>query len=232
MRIKTIAKVADKELTVDIEVASTQSYQLSNGWVSHNTASQLVDCASGGHARWSPFYIRTARGANSDPLTQLLIEKGVTHEPDVMAPDSTTVFSFPVKSPASAVTRDSISALEQLELWKVYHDHWCEHNPSITVYVRDHQWMEVGAWVYKHFDSISGLAFLPHSDHCYAQAPYQEISEAEYEALAAKVPEVDWSELSRFEQDDDAITSSHEMACTGDSCEVVSVGNVDADVIQ
>ncbi len=188
------------------------------------TVSQLVDCASGGHTRWSPYYIRTVRGANTDPVTRLLIDSGVPHEPDGTALDSTTVFSFPVKSPEGAVTRDDISALDQLELWKIYHDCWCEHNPSITVYVKDHQWMEVGAWVYKHFDSISGLAFLPYSDHCYAQAPYQEITQEEYETAVKQLPSVDWKRLAEFEQDDAAVTSSHEMACTGGACDIVDVG--------
>ena len=136
------------------------------------TVSQLVDAASGIHTRHSDYYIRTIRGDKKDPLTRLMIEQGIPSEDCVMKPDSTTVFSFPVKSPKNAITRDDRSALEQLETWKTYALEWCEHKPSVTISVRDHEWMEVGAWVYKHFDIISGISFLPHSNHTYQQAPY------------------------------------------------------------
>lgn len=187
------------------------------------TVSQLVDCASGLHPRYSEYYIRTVRADNKDPVTTLMKEAGFPHEPDVTKPDHTTVFSFPVKSPDGCTTNDDVDAIEQLELWRMYQDHYCEHKPSMTVYVREHQWMEVGAWVYKHFDAVSGVTFLPSSDHCYAQAPYQEVDAKTYEALVAKMPKsVDWAGLARFEKDD-ASVNTREYACTGDSCEVVDL---------
>ena len=137
------------------------------------TVSQLVDSASGIHARHNPYYIRTVRGDNKDPLTQFMVSAGVPSEPDVMKPDSTTVFSFPMKSPHGAVTRFDMTAIEQLELWLLYQRNWCEHKPSITVTVKEDEWMEVGAWVYENFDVASGVSFLPLFDHTYQQAPYQ-----------------------------------------------------------
>ena len=187
------------------------------------TVSQLVDSASGIHARHSPHYIRTVRGDNKDPLTQMMQDQGIPNEPCVMKPDSTTVFSFPVKSPDKAVTRNDMTAIEQLETWLTYQRHWCEHKPSVTVSVRADEWMEVGAFVYKHFDEMSGVSFLPHSDHSYQQAPYQDCTKKEYKELLAKMPEaIDWSKLSEYEQEDNTI-SMQTMACTGDVCEVVDI---------
>ena len=187
------------------------------------TVSQLVDSASGVHARHSEYYIRTVRGDNKDPLTQFMIDQGVPAEPCVMKPDSTTVFSFPQKSPDGAVTRNDMTAIEQLELWLVYQRYWCEHKPSVTVTVRDHEWMEVGDWVYKHFDEVSGISFLPHSDHTYQQAPYQECSKAEYELVLSTMPkDIDWSKLSEYETGDQTKGSST-FACSGDFCEVVDL---------
>jgi ribonucleoside-diphosphate reductase alpha chain len=187
------------------------------------TVSQLVDSASGIHARHSAYYIRTVRGDNKDPLTQFMKSVGIPNEPDVMKPDSTTVFSFPTKSPDGAITRNDMTAIEQLEFWLTYQRHWCEHKPSVTVTVRDDEWLDVGAWVYRHFDEVSGISFLPHSDHSYKQAPYQEISEREYlDALALMPDRIDWSRLSEFEKDD-ATKSAQTFACTGDVCEVVDV---------
>jgi len=187
------------------------------------TVSQLVDSASGIHARHSPYYIRTVRGDNKDPLTQMMQDQGIPSEPCVMKPDSTTVFSFPVKSPNKAVTRNDMSAIEQLETWLTYQRHWCEHKPSVTVSVRADEWMEVGAFVYKHFDEMSGVSFLPHSDHTYQQAPYQDCAKEEYEELLAKMPKsIDWSKLSEYEQEDNTI-AMQTMACTGDVCEVVDI---------
>jgi ribonucleoside-diphosphate reductase alpha chain len=186
------------------------------------TVSQLVDSASGIHARHSAYYIRTVRGDNKDPLTQFMKDQGIPNEPDVMKPDSTTVFSFPQKSPQGAITRNDMSALEQLELWLVYQRHWCEHKPSITVTVRDKEWMEVGAWVYKHFDEVSGVSFLPHSDHTYQQAPYQDCSEREYlDALALMPERIDWTKLSDYEKED-MTKSAQTFACVG-SCEIVDL---------
>lgn len=187
------------------------------------TVSQLVDSASGIHARHSAYYIRTVRGDNKDPLTQFMKDMGVPNEPCVMKPDTTTVFSFPQKSPEGAITRNDMTALEQLELWLVYQRHWCEHKPSITVTVRDQEWMEVGAWVYKHFDEVSGVSFLPHSDHTYRQAPYQEISEREYlDALALMPERIDWSKLSEYETEDTSKGTST-FACSGGVCEIVDI---------
>ena len=187
------------------------------------TVSQLVDSASGIHARHSPYYIRTVRGDNKDPLTQMMQDQGIPSEPCVMKPDSTTVFSFPVKSPNKAVTRNDMSAIEQLETWLTYQRHWCEHKPSVTVSVRADEWMEVGAFVYKHFDEMSGVSFLPHSDHTYQQAPYQDCTKEEYKELLDKMPKsIDWSKLSEYEQEDNTI-AMQTMACTGDVCEVVDI---------
>jgi len=186
------------------------------------TVSQLVDSASGIHARHSAYYIRTVRGDNKDPLTQFMKGEGFPYEPCVMKPENTTVFSFPQKSPEGAVTRNDMTAIEQLETWLTYQRHWCEHKPSVTVTVRDEEWMEVGSFVYKHFDEMSGVSFLPHSDHTYLQAPYQDVTKEEYEALLAQMPkEIDWSRLSEYETDDQT-KSSQTFACVG-SCEIVDL---------
>jgi ribonucleoside-diphosphate reductase alpha chain len=187
------------------------------------TVSQLSDCASGLHPRYSEYYIRTVRADNHDPVTKLLKEAGVPHEPDVTKPDHTLVFSFPVKSPDGSITNDDVNALDQLDLWRTYQESWCEHKPSMTVYVREHQWMEVGAWVYKHFDIISGVTFLPSSDHCYAQAPYQDVDKKTFDALVARMPvSIDWQRLSQFETDDAGV-NTREVACSGDACELVDL---------
>ena len=185
------------------------------------TVSQLVDSASGIHARHNPFYIRTVRGDKKDPLTQMMIDAGFPAEDDVMKPDSTTVFSFPMKCNEDAVFRADMTAIEQLELWKTYQIHWCEHKPSVTISVREHEWMDVGAWVYENFDYMSGVSFLPHSEHIYQQAPYQDCSEEEYKAHLAKMPVgVEWSELSKYEAQD-MTTGSRELACAAGGCEII-----------
>lgn len=187
------------------------------------TVSQLVDSASGIHARHSEYYIRTVRGDNKDPLTEFMIAQGIPNEPCAMKPDTTTVFSFPMKSPDGAVTRNDMTALEQLEFWLTYQRHWCEHKPSVTVSVRDHEWLEVGAWVYKHFDEVSGISFLPHSDHTYQQAPYQDISEREYKEMLSLMPDViDWAGLAEFERED-TTKGSQTMACSSGVCEMVDI---------
>jgi len=187
------------------------------------TVSQLVDSASGIHARHSEYYIRTVRGDNKDPLTQFLKDSGIPAEPCVMKPDSTTVFSFPTKSPDNAVTRNDMDAIEQLELWKSYALNWCEHKPSVTITVREAEWMKVGAWVYENFDICSGVSFLPHSDHTYAQAPYQDCDKATYKEAYSKMPKViDWVKLSEYEMEDNT-AGSQTLACSGDSCEVVDL---------
>jgi len=187
------------------------------------TVSQLVDSASGIHARHNDYYIRTVRGDNKDPLTQFMKDSGIPNEPCVMKPDSTTVFSFPMKSPEGAVTRTQMSAIEQLEYWLMFQRHWCEHKPSVTVSVKEDEWMDVGAWVYKNFDEVSGISFLPFSDHTYAQAPYQDITAEEYDELYKQMPEsIDWSKLADFEKED-TTSGGRELACTADACEVVDL---------
>jgi ribonucleoside-diphosphate reductase alpha chain len=187
------------------------------------TVSQLVDSASGIHARHSDYYIRTVRGDNKDPLTKFMIDQGIPNEPCVMKPENTTVFSFPVKSPESAVTRNDMTAIEQLEMWLTYQRNWCEHKPSVTISVRDHEWLDVGAFVYKHFDEMSGVSFLPHSEHTYQQAPYQECSKEDYEEALAAMPErLDWAKLAEYEQEDNT-ASSQTFACSGDVCEIVDL---------
>ena len=187
------------------------------------TVSQLVDSASGIHARHNPYYIRTVRGDNKDPLTQFMIDQGIPAEPCVFKGDTTTVFSFPQKSPNKAVTRNDMTAIEQLETWLTYQRHWCEHKPSVTISVRDSEWLAVGAFVYEHFDEMSGVSFLPHSDHTYQQAPYQDCTKEEYEELLKLMPErIDWSKLNEYEQEDNTV-AMQTMACSGDSCEIVDL---------
>jgi ribonucleoside-triphosphate reductase (thioredoxin) len=187
------------------------------------TVSQLVDSASGIHARHSEYYIRTVRGDNKDPLTQFMKDQGIPSEPCVMKPEQTTVFSFPQKSPANAVTRNDMTAVEQLETWLVYQRHWCEHKPSVTISVRDSEWVQVGAFVYKHFDEMSGVSFLPHSDHTYQQAPYQDCTKQEYEEMLSFMPtNIDWAKLSEYESEDNT-SGMQTLACSGDSCEIVDL---------
>ena len=185
------------------------------------TVSQLVDSSSGIHPRYSQYYIRTVRTDKKDPLYEFLKGQGVPTEDAIGKEDSTAIFSFPVKSPESSVMRDDMTAIEQLKLWKVYAKHWCEHKPSITVYVREHEWLEVGAWVYKHFDIVSGVSFLPHTDHVYKQAPYQEITEEEYNAAIDSFPKtINWGELSDYETADNT-SVEHELACSAGGCEIL-----------
>jgi ribonucleoside-diphosphate reductase alpha chain len=185
------------------------------------TVSQLVDSASGIHTRYSPFYIRRVRGDKRDPLTKFLVDQGVPTEDDVTKPNDMAVFSFPQKAPEGAITRNDMTAIQQLELWKVYQEHWCEHKPSITVYVDEHEWLEVGAWVYKHFDILSGVSFLPKDKHSYKQAPYEEVTKEEYESLVSKMPtSIDWVKLKMYEGATDNTIGSQELACVAGSCDI------------
>ena len=187
------------------------------------TVSQLTDAASGMHPRHSQYYIRTVRADIKDPLCQMMQEAGFPSEPCVMRPDHTRVFSFPMKSPDGCLTRNDLTAIEHLNLWLTYQRHWCEHKPSITITVREHEWMDVGAWVYEHFDEVSGISFLPHSDHSYKQAPYQDCTKEEYETLLAQMPKnVNWSDLSKYEKED-RTAGSQTYACSGDKCEMVDL---------
>ena len=184
------------------------------------TVSQLVDSASGIHARHNPYYIRTVRGDKKDPLTKMMVEQGFPAEDDVMKPNDTTVFSFPIKCSPDAVFRQDLTAIEQLELWKTYQVHWCEHKPSVTISVKEEEWIDVGAWVYKNFDLMSGVSFLPYSEHTYKQAPYQDCNEKEYKDLLNKMPtSVDWNKLSEYEKSDMTV-GSQELACSAGSCEI------------
>jgi ribonucleoside-diphosphate reductase alpha chain len=188
------------------------------------TVSQLVDSSSGIHPRHSSYYIRTVRGDNKDPLTNFMIDSDIPSEPDVMKPDTQTVFSFPMKSPRKSVMRDDMTAIEQLQTWLTYQRHWCEHKPSVTISVRDDEWMEVGAFVFKHFDEMSGVSFLPHSDHTYQQAPYQECTEEVYNDFSSKFGHIDWGKFQSYEKEDNT-QSSQTFACSGDSCEIVDIGS-------
>ena len=186
------------------------------------TVSQLTDTASGIHPRHNQYYIRTVRADRKDPLCQMMIDMGFPAEPCVMKPDHTMVFSFPMKAEGS-VTRNDLTALEHLDLWLTYQRHWCEHKPSITITVREHEWMDVGAWVYNHFDEVSGISFLPHSNHSYRQAPYQDCTKEEYEkALAAMPTNIDWSQLKNYEKEDKTV-GTQSFACSGDKCELVDL---------
>ena len=187
------------------------------------TVSQLVDSASGIHARHNPYYIRTVRGDNKDPLTEFMKSQGVPNEPDVMKPEHTTVFSFPMKTAKDAVFRTSMSAIEQLEMWKTYAVHWCEHKPSVTISVKEQEWVNVGNWCWDNFDYLSGVSFLPFSDHTYKQAPYQDIDKEQYQKLQSEMPtDIDWNKLQDFEKEDNT-KGSQELACTAGVCELVDI---------
>jgi len=187
------------------------------------TVSQLVNSASGVHARHNKHYIRTVRGDNKDPLTQLMISVGVPYEIDHLQPNTTTVFSFPMKSPDKAICRNDLSAIQQLELWKTYAEHWCEHKPSVTITVKEKEWINVGAWCWNNFNYLSGVSFLPQTDYTYKQAPYQDIEDKEYNELLEKMPKnIDWAKLSDIEKED-TTTGAQELACTAGVCELVDL---------
>lgn len=187
------------------------------------TVSQLVDAASGIHPRYGRFYIRRVRADNKDPLTTFLKESGIPNEPCIFKKETTTVFSFPMKAPITATTRHQIKAIEHLEFWKMFQDHWCEHKPSATIYVEENEWVDVAAWTYKHFDNISGVSYLPYDGGSYQQAPYEEVEEEKYLELVQKMPScVDWSKLIHFEREDNT-GSSQTMACSGGACEIVDL---------
>ena len=191
------------------------------------TVSQLVNSASGIHARHNPYFVRTVRGDNKDPMTQFMISKGIPNEPDVMRPDHTTVFSFPMKSPRGAICRTDMTALEQLEIWLIYATEWTHHKPSVTVSVKEHEWLQVGAWVYDHFDTMSGVSFLPYSEHSYQQAPYQDCTKDEYFELIKQMPKgINWEDLSLMELEDHT-TGSQELACAAGGCEIVDLTSGD-----
>ena len=187
------------------------------------TVSQLVDAASGIHPRHSEYYIRTVRADKKDPLTLFMTEAGFPVEDENKKPETTAVFSFPVKAPKGAITRHDMTAVEHLDIWNIYAEHWCEHKPSITVSVKEDEWLEVGAFVYKNFSTMSGVSFLPMSEHIYEQAPYQDCTKKEYEELLKRMPKsIDWKKLGEYEREDNTI-SSQTFNCVGDFCEVVDL---------
>ena len=219
-QLKKVAVDTNKKIAEDLNIQQSTAITCVKP---SGTVSQLVDSASGIHARHSVYYIITVRGDNKDPLTQFMKEAGIPIEPDVTKPDSVSVFSFPMKSPKGAITRTEMTAIEQLDFWLVYQRHWCEHKPSITVSVKEHEWMDVGAWVYKNFDEVSGISFLPFSEHTYKQAPYQDIDKKEYDKLTKSMPSaIDWSMLKDFEKED-TTTGSKDLACVAGSCEIVDI---------
>lgn len=217
-----------KQVAIDVnaEVADAmgipRSTAITTGKPS-GTVSQLTDSASGGHKRYRKFYVRTVRGDNKDPITKMMKDLGIPNEPDVTKPDSTTVFSFYVKSPDTALTQEDSTAIEDLNVWLAYKKHWTEHNPSVTINVREDEWIEVVNWVKANWEWVGGISFLPYSDHTYRQAPYQEITEADYYMGIADFPtEIDWSMLSAYELED-TTTGTQELACVAGNCEIVDV---------
>ena len=218
--LRTVAVETNKKIAKDLNIPQSTAITCIKP---SGTVSQLVDSASGIHARHNPYYIRTVRGDNKDPLTQFLVAQGIPSEPDVMKPDSTTVFSFPMQSPSGAVTRTGMTAIEQLDLWLLYQRHWCEHKPSVTISVKEHEWMDVGSWVYENFDEVSGISFLPFSEHTYQQAPYQDIDKDTYMDLLGKMPaHIEWELLKDFEKEDNT-SGGRELACSAGVCEVVDL---------
>jgi ribonucleoside-diphosphate reductase alpha chain len=221
MTLREKARQTNKEIAVEIGIPESAAITCVKP---SGTVSQLVGVSSGMHAWHSPYYIRTVRGSKGDPISVFLKEVGIPVEDDVMKPNETYVFSFPVKAPEGAIVRNDLTAIEHLNIWMVYQRAWCEHKPSITVSVKEEEWMEVGAWVYKNFDEVSGISFLPHSDHTYKQAPYQEVTKEEYDELVAKMPkDIRWEDLSFYETEDGTSTNAT-LACSSDgNCELVDI---------
>ena len=228
--------IAGNNLPKRLEVLKSRAVIMNEGWAANlgikqsvaitcvkpsGTVSQLVDSASGIHTRHSEYYIRTVRADKKDPIAQLMVDQGVYHEDDITKPEHTLVFYFPIKSPDKSLTRIDLSAIEHLEIWKMYQDHWCEHKPSATISVREAEWLKVGAWVWDNFDRISGVSFLPYADHSYQQAPYQEITEDEYKEWMNKtVHEIDWDLITEYEKED-MTENTKELACTAGACEIL-----------
>ena len=228
--------IAGNNLPKRLEVLKSRAVVMNEGWAANlgikqsvaitcvkpsGTVSQLVDSASGIHTRHSEYYLRTVRADKKDPIAQLMVDQGVYHEDDITKPEHTLVFYFPIKSPDKSLTRIDLSAIEHLEIWKMYQDHWCEHKPSATISVRENEWLEVGSWVWDNFDKISGVSFLPYADHSYQQAPYQEITKDEYKEWMKKtVHEIDWDLITEYEKED-MTENTKELACTAGACEII-----------
>lgn len=185
------------------------------------TVSQLVDCESGLHPKHARFYVRRVRVDKKDPLAMVLIDAQVPHETDTYN-EAAWVFMFPQRAAEGAVVREDLTAIQHLETWLAFQRHWCEHKPSVTISVREEEWAEVGEWVWAHLDEISGVSFLPYSDHTYVQAPYEECTEALYDALVAQSRPVEWGDLSFYETVD-GTTGSQELACVAGACEIVDL---------
>lgn len=219
--LKERAVIVNKNLSTEIGINQSTAVTCVKP---SGTVSQLVDAASGIHARHNDYFIRTVRGDNKDPLTEFMRDMNIPNEPDFTSPDSVTVFSFPMKSPDNAVCRNDMSALEQLELWLKIANNYCEHKPSVTISVKEHEWLEVGSWCWNNFGALSGISFLPFSEHTYKQAPYQDIDKDMYIDLSTKMPlSIDWNELQQYEKGD-TTTGTQELACTGGVCEIVDIG--------
>jgi ribonucleoside-triphosphate reductase (thioredoxin) len=213
--VKKITKIG-KFPTFDVE--TEQHWFWAGAFMSHNTVSSLVDCASGIHPRYSKYYIRRARSDNKDPLTKFLIQSNIPNEPDIMKPEYTTVFSFPMKAPEGAITKEDISPIDHLELWSIYQKHWCEHKPSVTISVKEEEWPRVGAWVYDHFDELSGVSFLPFDGGSYRQAPYEAINREQYEKMVQGMPKkINWDQ---FVEQDDMVEGTQTLACVAGGCDV------------
>ena len=219
--LKEMAVVANINLSADIGINQSTAVTCVKP---SGTVSQLVDAASGIHARHNDFFIRSVIGDNIDPLTEFMRDMNIPNEPDFTSPDSVTVFSFPMKSPDNAICRNDMSALEQLELWLKIANNYCEHKPSVTISVKEHEWLEVGSWCWNNFGALSGISFLPFSEHTYKQAPYQDIDKNMYLDLSTKMPlSIDWDKLQQYEKGD-TTTGTQELACTGGVCEIVDIG--------
>lgn len=219
--LRTVAVDTNKELADTLGIFPSTSITCVKP---SGTVSQLVDSASGIHSRHSDYYIRSVRIDNKDPIRKFLIDAGVPNEPDVMKPNDTTVFMFPIASPKGAITRSDRTAIEELSLWLIYYRYWCEHKPSVTISVKEDEWPKVGAWVWEYFNEISGVSFLPYADHIYQQAPYQECSEEEYLKMKERMPEINWDILRDYEKEDSTV-SMGTFACSADSCEIVDLTN-------
>lgn len=222
----TLDSMRQAAIDTNIKVADAMGINVSTAITTakpSGTVSQLTESSSGMHPWHSEYYIRTVRADNKDPLTQFMKDAGIPNEPDVMKPDHTTVFSFPQAAPEGAVTRNEVSAIEHLNIWRVYKQHWTEHNPSVTINVREHEWIEVANWVYENWEDVGGISFLPFSEHTYRQAPYQDCTEADYFLAKADMPdEIDWSLLSVYETED-TTSGTQTLSCTAGNCEVVDV---------
>ena len=223
-------------LATNLETLKNRAVAMNEGWSANlgikqsvavtcvkpsGTVSQLVDSASGIHTRHSDYYIRTVRADKKDPIAQLMVDQGVYHEDDITKPEHTLVFYFPIKSPKGSLTRKDLTALEHLEIWKTYQNHWCEHKPSATISIKEHEWLDVGSWVWNNFDDISGVSFLPYADHSYQQAPYQEITAKEYKEWQKKTTnKINWDLIKEYEKED-MTENTKELACTAGACEIL-----------